>query len=315
MTLRRFLAFAAICGLTAAACGTRATEQSAVRRGDEAFALGNYEEALSEYRLAVRQGADDAATIARVAHTYAIMGRVDDAGAFYLEAASKDEALGDQAVSDLMRVARGALDRGDWFAMATAVETSLRLRPGLGVGVMSLPLARHYFGSGEYGRALPFYQKAMAEATDSVPEIVFEVGQAYEEIRDCRHALIYFERYREMIRRWQRDEVDWYIGTCAFALARELRGRSELNEEELEQALIHIDRTVELGEPRNIQAQAWFEKGEILAEMGECELSMEAYAQVRYADQAGALVERAQDAFDQIRFGRGLERLRDGRCR
>jgi tetratricopeptide (TPR) repeat protein len=214
-----------------------------------------------------------------------------------------------------MRVARGALDRGDWFAMATAVETSLRLRPGLGVGVMSLPLARHYFGSGEYGRALPFYQKAMAEATDSVPEIVFEVGQAYEEIRDCRHALIYFERYREMIRRWQRDEVDWYIGTCAFALARELRGRSELNEEELEQALIHIDRTVELGEPRNIQAQAWFEKGEILAEMGECELSMEAYAQVRYADQAGALVERAQDAFDQIRFGRGLERLRDGRCR
>jgi hypothetical protein len=49
--------------------------------------------------------------------------------------------------------------------------------------------------------------------------------------------------------------------------------------------------------------------------MGECELSMEAYAQVRYADQAGALVERAQDAFDQIRFGRGLERLRDGRCR
>jgi tetratricopeptide (TPR) repeat protein len=162
---------------------------------------------------------------------------------------------------------------------------------------------------------LPFYQKAMAEATDSVPQIVFEVGQAYEEIRDCRHALIYFERYREMIRRWQRDEVDWYIGTCAFALARELRGRSELNEEELEQALIHIDRTVELGEPRNIQAQAWFEKGEILAEMGECELSMEAYAQVRYADQAGALVERAQDAFDQIRFGRGLERLRDGRCR
>ncbi|MFP8875294.1 MAG: hypothetical protein VCB42_12420, partial [Myxococcota bacterium] len=278
MTLRRFLAFAAICGLTAAACGKRATEQSAVRRGDAAFAVGNYEEALSEYRLAVRQGADDAATIARVAHTYAIMGRVDDAGAFYLEAASKDEALGDQAVSDLMRVARGALDRGDWFAMATAVETSLRLRPGLGVGVMSLPLARHYFGSGEYGRALPFYQKAMAEATDSVPEIVFEVGQAYEEIRDCRHALIYFERYREMIRRWQRDEVDWYIGTCAFALARELRGRSELNEEELEQALIHIDRTVELGEPRNIQAQAWFEKGEILAEMGECEFSMEAYA-------------------------------------
>jgi tetratricopeptide (TPR) repeat protein len=315
MTFSRFLSLAALCGLTAAACATRATEESAVRRGDQAFALGNYEEALAEYRLAVRQGADDPRTTVRVAHTYAIMGRVDDASAYYVESASKEEGLADQAVADLMRLARESLANGDRFAMATAVETSLRLRPGLGVGEMSLPLARHYFGNGEYGRALPFYQVAMAGATDFVPEIVFEVGLAYEEIRDCRHALIYFERFREMVRRWERGEVDWYIGTCAFNLARELRARPALEEEELEQALILIDRTVEVGEPRNIQARAWFEKGEILAEMGECELSMDAYAQVRYADQAGSLVQRAQYAFDQIRFGRGLEHLRDGRCR
>ena len=315
MTFRRFLTLAAMCGLTVAACTTRVTEESAVRRGDQAFALGNYEEALAEYRLAVRQGANDPGTTVRLAHTYAIMGRVDDAGAYYVEAASKDEGLADQAIADLMHLAREALAHGDRFAMATAVETSLRLRLGIGVGEMSLPLARHYFGSGEYGRALPFYQKAMAEATDSVPEIVFEVGLAYEEIRDCRHALIYFERFREMVRPWERGEVDWYIGTCAFNLARELRERSALEEEELEQALILIDRAVEVGEPRNIQAQAWFEKGEILAEMGECELSMDAYAQVRYTDPAGSLVERAQRALDQIRFGRGLEHLRDGRCR
>ena len=315
MTFRRFLTLAAMCGFTVAACVTRTTEESALRRGDQAFALGNYEEALAEYRLAVRQGANDPGTTGRVAHTYAIMGRVDEASAYYVEAASKEEGLADQAVADLMRLAREALASGDRFAMATAVETSLRLRPGLGVGEMSLPLARHYFGSGEYGRALPFYENAVAEATDSVPEIVFEVGLAYEEIRDCRHALIYFERFREMVRPGERGEVDWYIGTCAFNLARELRGRSVLEEEELERALIFIDRAVEVGEPRNIQGQAWFEKGEILAEMGECELSMDAYARVRYADQAGSLVVRAQHAFDQIRFGRGLEQLRDGRCR
>ena len=315
MMFRHFLTIAAMCGLTVAACATRATEESAVRRGDEAFALGNYEEALAEYRLAVRQGAADPGTTVRVAHTYAIMGRVDDAGAYYVEAASKEDGLADQAVADLMRLARESLAKGDSFAMATAVETSLRLRPGLGVGDMSLPLARHYFGSGEYGRALPFYQKAMAEATDSVPEIVFEVGLAYEEISDCRHALVHFERFREMVPSWERGEVDWYIGTCAFKLGRELLGRSALEDEELERALILIDRAVEVGEPRNIQAQAWFEKGEILAEMGECELSMDAYAQVRDADQAGSLVARAQRAFDQIRFGRGLEHLRDGRCR
>jgi tetratricopeptide (TPR) repeat protein len=297
-----------------AACSPRATDVPAVRRGDEAFAVGNFEEALAEYRLAIRQGADDPQISARVAHTYSMLGRVDDAGAYYEEAVARDPDFADQAVSDLMRLARDAHARSDRFAMATAVETALRLRPGVGVGDMSLPLARHYFDNGEYGRALPFYQKAMAEATDSIPEIVFEVGQAHEEIGDCEHALVFFERFREMVPRWERGEVDWYIGTCAFSIARELRSRA-LTARQLEEALVLVDRTVAVGEPRNIQAQAWFEKGEILAELGRCEDAMEAYAQVRYADQSGSLMERANARFDEIRFGRGLEHLRDGRCR
>lgn len=287
----------------------------AVRRGDEVFALGDFDEALAEYRLAVRQGADDPEITARVAHTYAMMGRVDDAGAYYVDAAARDPELIDQAVSDLMRLARDAHMSDDRFAMATAVETALELRPGIGVGGMSLPLARHYFENGQYGRALPFYQKAMAEATDSVPEIVFEVGQAHEEIGDCERALVFFERFREMVRPWERGEVDWYIGTCAFNVARELLDSRELGEEELADALELINRTVEVGQPNNIQARAFFEKGEILAAMGECQQAMDAYSQVRYADQAGSLIDEAQSRFDQIRFGVGLEHLRDGRCR
>lgn len=287
----------------------------AVRRGDEVFALGDFDEALAEYRLAVRQGADDPEITARVAHTYAMMGRIDDAGAYYVDAAARDPELIDQAVSDLMRLARDAHMSDDRFAMATAVETALELRPGIGVGGMSLPLARHYFENGQYGRALPFYQKAMAEATDSVPEIVFEVGQAHEEIGDCERALVFFERFREMVRPWERGEVDWYIGTCAFNVARELLDSRELGEEELADALELINRTVEVGQPNNIQARAFFEKGEILAAMGECQQAMDAYSQVRYADQAGSLIDEAQSRFDQIRFGVGLEHLRDGRCR
>lgn len=305
---------------TLVACSPSATEVSAVRRGDEAFAQGNFDEALAEYRLALRQGVDDPTVTARVAHTYALMGRVDDAGTYYLDATARDPELADQAVSDLMRLAGQAHANADRFAMATAVETALELRPGLGVGDMSLPLARHYFENGQYGRALPFYQTALADASDSVPEIVFEVGRAYDEIGDCRNALVFFERFRQMVRPWEQGEVDWYIGTCAFNLARELRDRSHSDEvedtaAELERALDLINRTVEVGEPRNIQAQAWFEKGEILSEMGQCEAAMEAYAQVRYADQAGSWIDRAQDRFDEIRFGRGLEHLRDGRCR
>jgi len=319
MSARRLTSVLVLCAAVAA-CSARDTEVTAVQRGDQAFAENNFEEALAEYRLAIRQGADDPAVTARVAHTYTLMNRVDDAGAYYVDAAARDPRLIDQAVSDLMRLARGAQEKDDRFAMATAVETALELRPGIGVGDMSLPLARHYFTNGQYGRALPFYQRAMTDASgDSGPEIVFEVGVAYDEIGDCRNALLFFERFREMVRPWERGEVDWYIGTCAFNMAREIRDRSVAPgtdpDERLGEALRLVERTVAVGEPRNIQAQAWFEKGEILAEMGDCEGAMTAYAQVRYADQAGSLIDRAQDRFDEIRFGRGLEHLRDGRCR
>jgi tetratricopeptide (TPR) repeat protein len=303
------------------ACSGGGIDDDAVRRGDLAFAQHRWEEALAEYRLAVRQGADDAATLARVGQTYAMLGRVDDAGSYFRDAARLEPGLTDQAVAELMRLARDARASNDRFAMATAVETALELRPGVGVGEMGLDLARHYFRAGEYGRALPFYQKAMAEATDSTPEIVFEVGQAYEEIGDCRRALVFFERFREMVRAWERGEVDWYIGNCAFTLAGEVRRDAEVGltedarDEELGRALSLVERTIEVGEPRNLQGQAWFAKGEILSDLKRCEEAMEAYARVREVEGSGPLVERAQERYDEIRFGRGLEDLRGGRCR
>jgi tetratricopeptide (TPR) repeat protein len=296
------------------ACST-ADEETAVQRGDIAFAVGQMEDALAEYRLAVRQGADDAFVHARVAHTYARLGRVDLAAQSYLSAVRLDSSMAAQALSDLVRMARDAQLSGDRFAMATAVESALDLEPSVGVGDVALPLARHYFQNGEYGQALPFYQIAMSETGDSTPEIVFEVAQAHEEIGDCEHALVYFERFADRVQPWERGEVDWYIGTCAFNVATELLERSSADQEEMERALELLDRTIEVGEPRNIQARAWFEKGETLADLGRCEEAMDAYAQVRSADQAGALVDRAQAAFDEIRFGRGLEYLRAGRCR
>lgn len=298
-----------------AACTSSATEESSLRRGDQAFAEGKYQEALAEYRLAVHQGADDAATLARVAHTYAVMGRVDDAGSFYDRAVQADSSYTDEAVSDLMHMAETAHERNDRFAMASAVERALKLRPGLGVDDLALPLARHYFKNGQYGRALPFYQKALAQTTDSAPAVVFEVAQAHEEIGDCAHALVFFERYRDMVPRWKRQTVNWYIGTCSFQVAHDIRSKRNATDQELETALQMLGQTLTLGVPRNIQAQAWFDKGEILSDLGDCSGAMNAYGQVRSADSPGALAARAQARFDEIRFGRGLESYEAGRCR
>ena len=304
-----------------AGCVHQDTEMGAVQRGDEAFAQANYEEALAEYRLAIRQGADNPYVTARVAHTYARMGRVDDAGAYYTDAAARDPDLIDQAVSDLMRLAMIAGDENDYYAMATAVERALQLRPGVGVGGMSLSLARHYYRSGEYGRALPFYQMALTDAIeDSQPEVVFEVGVAHDEIGDCENALLFFERFVTMVRPWERSEAEWHIGTCAHTLATGLLDKaiaedSQQRKADLERALELVNRVVEVGQPQTIQAQALFEKGEILDGLGRCQEAMDAYSQVRFVDQAGTLLALAQDRFDEIRFGQGSEQVRGSRCR
>lgn len=292
-----------------AACAPRASEEGALARGDVAFATGDLEEALAEYQLAARQG-ESAEAYARVGHTFASMGRVDEARDFYGRATQQDARWADQAGSDLLHVAREAAVRDDRFQMASAVETALQFLPGLSVEELALPLARHYFRSGEFGRALPFYQRALAVAPDSAADVLLEVATAHEEVGDCAPALDVFERYREQLPPWGRSEVDWHIGNCSFQLAQQRRAEGMRDE-----ALQLVDRTLELGEPRNILPQAWFERGDILSELGQCEAAVEAYRRVQAVDPTGnrSLVRRAEQRIDEVRFGSGLSELR-GRC-
>ena len=282
------------------ACYAGRGDESSILRGDEAYARGDLDAALAEYRLEVRRGFDDAPALARVAHTYAEMGRIDEAGDFYHQAVDQDPGFADQAVSDMVRLARAARDRDDLFGLASAMETAMSFRPGITMQDMALPLARQYFRSGEYAKALPHYQSAIASMEgDTIPDVLFEAADAYDEVGDCRRALLYYERYREMISRYQRSEVDWKIGSCSLRLGQGLR--SVGGDEE---ALAHIERTVALGEPRSDQVRAYFEMGEILSDLGRCRDAMDAFLEVRRADQTGTspLVDRAQWRYDELRF-------------
>lgn len=314
--------------LLATACGGAGGEDTAVDRGDIAFARDSLELALAEYRLAERQGGSDAATLTRLAHTYALEARVEEARSAYRRAVDQEPALVDQAAADFMHLARRAADRGDRFLMASAVDAALAFQPGISVPEMALPLARHHVRNGEFGRALPFYQRALSARPDSAPELVFEIAQAYEEIGDCQQALVFFEQFREMVEPWERGEVDWYIGHCSYQLAGDLRARIrggpgasrsfaslEVDDaERAERALARIERTLEVGEPRNLQGRAWFEKGEILALLGDCDGALAAFEAVLDEPSASqALARRAEERFDEIRFGRGLQELGPGR--
>jgi tetratricopeptide (TPR) repeat protein len=170
-------------------------------------------------------------------------------------------------------------------------------------------LARHYSDIGEHGRALPHFQKALAVVSpDSAPTILFETAVAYEEVGDCETAVLYFGGYRDRLPEWQRGEVDWRLGNCSFNLARQRRAEGDD-----EEALRHLETLLQAGEPRNLLAMGFFEKGEILGYRGECDAAIQAFEQVPRVDPAGSspLVARAEERIDQIRFGRRGGRLLD----
>ena len=296
------------------ACAPASSDDNAVRRGDVAFARDSLEEALAEYRLAARRGDEEPRILARVAHTYLALGRVDEASEAYGRAVEKDTRYADMAAADLVQLAREASRRDDRFLMASAMEQARSFLPELGVPDLTLDLARHHFQSGEYALALPLYQRALSEGADSVPEVVLEIGQAYDESGDCRSALVFFERFRRLASAPNRGSVDFNIGRCSFQRAREIRRAAPRSPAALAEALRHVERAIDLGEPRSSLGEAWFEKGGLLSDLGECDAAQEAFQQVRFVESpSSALARRAQERRDLIRFGGGLRELR-GSC-
>jgi len=281
-------------------CGSGA-ERDALRRGDEAWARGDLEEALAEYRLA--QGLEGGPTTElRLAHAYATLGRVDEAGDHYRNAVESDASLADQAAADLLRLADRAEEDRDRYASAAAAELAMNVQPQVGIGRLALPLARYYVDNGEFDRALPFFQRAINTLPpDEAGQVLFEIGRAYERVGECGQALTYLERFRRVASRRDRAEVNWLIGSCSFELGQRLAraGRSS-------EALGYIDRTIALGEPQSVLAQAHFEKAEILARAGNCRAAIEAFTQVLRQDASGSgpLIPRAEQRIDELKFGR-----------
>jgi tetratricopeptide (TPR) repeat protein len=310
------LLLAAALAASAFACLPGGADENAVRRGDEAFARDSLEQALAEYRLAVAQGGEEPELLARVGHAYVALGRVDEAADYFQRAGLREPRWGDMGVADLVHLARNAAQRNDRFQMASAMEAARRLSPGLSAPDLTLPLARNYLRIGEYGKALPLYQMALAEASTPTPAVVFEAGQAYEQIGDCRTALLHFDRFRDLTPPREHAQADWYIGNCSFRLAGEIRGRSGGAAADLRQALRHVDRAIEVGEPQGLMGQAWLERGEILSLLGDCEATLQAFLTVASFEgpNTQTLRVRAQRRYDEVLIGRGLVGIRGRGC-
>ena len=286
-----------VVGITA--CASQSPEESAIFRGDQAWARGDHQEALAEYLLAVRQGASSGSVHLRVAHAYVELGRVDEAKQAYVTAIESDSGFANQAVSDLVRRARISDARNDRFGVASALEAAMELQSGISFAELALPMARHYAGNGEYERALPFFQKALA-AADSAPEVVYEAALAYEQMEDCVRALLFFEEFTGLVRVRDRRDADWHIGNCSYRLSGEYREAGDRGE-----ALRLLQETVGIGEPMTLLASAYYDMGQLLVSFGRCDEAIDAFGGVLRQSPSGSgpLVRRAEQWIDELRFG------------
>ena len=289
-------------------CGSNPSEETARLRGDRAFARGDYEEALAEYRLSLLRENPGNDGVVRAAHAYVELGWVDEARALYDQAVREDSVHADQAVSDFVARAKRELADGDSYGAASAMEAAIHFRPGVVVEGLLLPLARHYSNSGEYLSAQPLFLRALGERRGD-PDLVLETALAHWEIGDCERALGFFEEFGRLAPRRER-EVNWHVGTCSFQLAEEL-GEALDEEGAVEEALEHLNVVLDLGEPRTLLSRAYFAKAEILASIGECAAAEDAYRMVPASAPAGSgpLARLARQRVDEIRFGEG-----DGPC-
>jgi tetratricopeptide (TPR) repeat protein len=277
--------------------------------GDRLLGAGRAEAAIAEYQVALRKRGEEPEILLRLAHGYAHLNRLDEASDYYSRLLNVDSVYANQAVADFIAMAKRALERNDRARMARALEQLESIQAG-GVPVeLSLPFARYYYELGEYVHALPLYLAVVAADQDSVePEVRYELARVYDELGECGQALVHYRDFLAQ-RRWGELSADarWHAGQCAYQLAQKdaLAGRPT-------EALEKYELVIELGSPRALQDDAWFERGELLFTLGEYDRAVMSYQRVLELNpsRTGRRVRLAEDRIRSIRYGRTEEEQR-----
>ena len=286
--------------VTLAACGDAA--RASIDRGDRLLARGEFESAIAEYKLALRQEGETPETLQRLAHAYARAGDVDESLRYYETLLARDSSHRWQMASDLAALARRAGERGARENMARALQPLLRHGVGLVPADLQLAMARHYWQDGDYAPALPLYFTVLADTLEVDPEVHYETGRALEELGGCERALGHYERYLSASEGEgpQRASARWHYGNCLFETAARERAAGRPRA-----ALEKLDGMVELGVPQTRVERAHFLRGELLLALGDTERALSAYERVLELNPArsGPLVQQAEQRIREIRFG------------
>jgi tetratricopeptide (TPR) repeat protein len=275
--------------------------QEALERGDRLHGAGRVDEAIAEYKLALRQNAGAPEVLLRLGAAYGSRGEVEQALRYLEQVVEGDSVYRYEAAAVLADAARAARERGAPDNMARALEPVVALGVGLIPLDLRLSLARFYAGLSDYGRAVPHFMAA--GGSDSLPPSYhYETARAFQELGGCREALVHFESYlmAEGVSRADRSGARWQYGTCLFEVAEQEREAGDLRA-----ASRHLDRLIEQGVPRTLLDRAHLARGEILLAQGapgEAEEHFQAVLRLN-PTRSGPVVQLAEERIRQIRYG------------
>ena len=289
-----------VCVAFLAGCGS--DDQDAVRRGDRLAGEGRIEEAIAEYKLALRQRGAEPEILLRLGHAYAGQGEVDASLRYFDQLLEIDSTYTYQVAADLVEAATVARDEGALDNMARALRPVQRLGIGQIPGDLKLALARYYQESGDPGAALPLYLSALETVDGEPPKRVwFETARSFQELGGCGEALGYYEKFLEGRGRDPGDQAaaQWEYGMCLLEVAETERDRGRDRA-----ATGLLDTLIELGVPRGILDRAHFNRGEVRLAEGSVAGAREDYEMVLELNPArtGPLVRMAEDRLREILY-------------
>ena len=247
--------------LACLACGGAA---DAERRGDEAYGLGQYAEALRQYRT-LTDGDAPARVWAKVGAAGLRNGDLGEAADAYLHLAGEDPGRREEAAEGLEEVARAAerADRGE--DLQRAVIGLQAVAPERVPGRYALRLAQQE--GAEPAELVTLLPRAIAAAPDqaAADSLLIVHARLLQRTSGCGQAMF---QYRAVLRRSQDSSVRASaragVADCALAL-----GRRSLTSNRDEDAALWFAEAARMDSTSTVGRQALFAYGETRLAQGD----------------------------------------------
>ncbi len=290
------LLFATLAAAAAVACVRTAADHEEL--GDRAYAAGDHQDALAEYRLALRPDPTRAPLLAKAAAAALHTAEFAFATAAYDALAAADATRRDEAADGLERVVRAALAVNERMAGEAALTALRTLAPDRPMGQYARAVALDAVEQGRNREARALLPAAIAAASGRTADsLLFLYGTVAARLGDCDAAVPAFEA---VVRRG-REPGAAEAAREGLALCALMQGHAALEAGRSEVAEDWYRRATAPGGGPDVARAAFLGLGDIRLARGDVGGAVESYQMVLQGGNPGdSLSVRAQQRMNAL---------------